>query len=424
MSYLSLLCFIVFFLLIFTFFKKGTDIFAPGRIFMLVWSLVIGLAELKLSGYQIEWKLYSWFVLSVSIFSLLLGIFVVYVINVNKKIISVNSIRTILTNVKINNNRLYLILLFVFFSYLISYMVIYAILGFIPLLTRQPNVTRTQWSVFGFGLIIHLAPTVVYLVVLYFLSTKSQFGKKIFAALIFIITLFTFFLLVQRFSLVISIILIMIFLYYGTYKFNPKNVLIIFLLLVGFMYGISTIRVSSLFIDYLYYSAQMKFSPQLAFLTEPYMYLVMNLENFANSVYHLDKFSYGYFSFDFILALSGLKHWISEYTYFEQFPHIINADYNTYSMFFIYYRDFGLFGVLLIPFILGAVVSTLYYKMRNNPNINSISLYGMFLFVLMFSFFIPMLSWLHFVLNLSVIYLCTKLVLIEKSGKLLNDSFS
>jgi oligosaccharide repeat unit polymerase len=179
------------------------------------------------------------------------------------------------------------------------------------------------------------------------------------------------------------------------------------------MYGISTIRVSALFIEYLYYSARMKFGPQYAFLTEPYMYLVMNLENFANSVYHLNDFTYGYFTFDFVLALSGLKHWIAEYTYIEQFPYILNSDYNTYSMFFTYYRDFGLFGLFFIPFILGLVVSILYYKMRRKPDINSISFYGMFLFVLIFSFFIPMLSWLHFILNLTVIYFCTKLVVIN-----------
>lgn len=412
MSIISIICFTLFVVLILTMFRKGTDIFSPARIFLIVWSLAIGLAELKLSGHQIEWKYYSWFVLFVSLFSVLIGMFAVYVINLYKPINTTISIRSTLINYKLNEEILFKIVILIFACYIISYSIIYAVVGFIPLFTPQPNLTRTKWSVFGFGLIIHLAPTIIYFVMLYYLTVQKRLGKKLITGLIMFATLFTFFLLVQRFSLVISIVLTMIFLYYGTYKFRPRNVIIIFLILVVFMYGISTIRVSTLFIQYLYYSAKMKFGPQYAFLTEPYMYIVMNLENFANSVYHLSNFTYGYFTFDFVLALSGLKHWISDYTYIEQFPFVINADYNTYSMFFTYYRDFGLLGVFIIPFLLGVIVSALYYRMRQKPDINSISFYGMFLFALIFSFFIPMLSWLHFILNLTIIYLCTKLIVV------------
>ena len=48
-------------------------------------------------------------------------------------------------------------------------------------------------------------------------------------------------------------------------------------------------------------------------------------------------------------------------------------------------------------------------------NLNSISLYGVFVFVILFSFFIPMLSWLHFVYNLSIIYFISKLVVVKKT---------
>lgn len=415
MSLVAIICLLLLILLIITMFKKGTDIFSPARIFVIVWTLAIGLAELKLSGHQIQWNLFSWVVLLISLLSVLLGMFIIFVINLFKSVNTAISIRSIISQYKLDSDLLFKLILLIFTFYIVSYLIIYGIVGFIPLFTSQPNLTRTKWSVFGFGLIIHLAPTVIYFVILYYLTVHKMIGKKFIMGIVLFTTLFTFFLLVQRFSLVISIVLMMIFLYYGTYKFRPRNVLIIVFLLIIFMYGISTIRVSTLFIEYLYYSARMKFGPQFAFLTEPYMYIVMNLENFAKSVYHLNDFTYGYFTFDFVLALSGLKHWIAEYTYIEQFPYIINADYNTYSMFFTYYRDFGLLGVFFIPFFLGMFVSILYYRMRRTPDINSISFYGMFLFVLIFSFFIPMLSWLHFILNLTVIYLCTKFVVIKSN---------
>lgn len=166
-----------------------------------------------------------------------------------------------------------------------------------------------------------------------FLECKKKMLSKISLVFIALLTLGSFLLLLQRFDLVIAIVLSIVFFYYGTNKFRARNVIIISLLLITFMYSISTVRVSSLFIDYLYLTSKMKFSPQYAFLTEPYMYVVMNLENFANVVNNFDSYSFGYFTFDFILALTGLKHWIAEYAQLKDFPELITAEFNTYTMF-------------------------------------------------------------------------------------------
>ena len=380
----------------------------------MVWTFAIGLAELKLSWFQYEWKFYSWFILLISLVSMLLGMFSMYVLNYNKPLKSIHDTRIHIRSAKLDIKLLFKLTIALFLAYAISYVTIWIAVGFIPIFSPIPNIARTKWSLFGFGLVIHMAPVIIYLVVLYFLSVRKKYSQKVSLLFMVLITVLSFLLLLQRFPLVIPIILSMIFLYYGTKKFRPRNIFLVVVLFVGFMYAMSTIRVSTLFIYFIYFTSKMKFSIDYAFLTEPYMYIVMNLENFANATEKLTTFDYGNFTFDFMLALSGLKHWLIEYNNITESPHLISQNFNTYSMFFVYYRDFGPIGVFLFPLLIGMVIAKLYYKMRISPDIHSISLYGMSTFVIMFSFFVPMLSWLNFVLGLTTIYLVTRLIVIKK----------
>lgn len=395
-------------------FKKETDVFAPARLFILVWSLSIGLVELKFSGLQKVWSAYSWIVVFVNLFSVLLGMFIVFVFNFRKENKPTSEIRSLITSFSINSELLYKIIVTLFLAYIFSYIAIYLVVGFLPFFTARPDITRTKWNLFGAGLIVHSVPTIMYLIVIYYLKVQHNFIKKSFLTVILITTFISYLLLLQRFDLVIFIVLTAVFLYYGTNKLKVQYVLFFVLIIIAFMYGISNIRASNLFMEYLYYGGKMKFSKDYAIFTEPYMYISMNIENFANAVDKLTNFTYGYFTFDFILALTGLKHWLFEYGNIQMFPFLIDDTYNTYTMFFVYYRDFGILGSFIFPLLLGVASSSAFSNLKKSPNINSISLYGVFVFAIIFSFFIPMLSWLHFVYNLTIIYLLTKIIVIEE----------
>ncbi|HMN25929.1 MAG TPA: O-antigen polymerase, partial [Ignavibacteriaceae bacterium] len=204
-----------------------------------------------------------------------------------------------------------------------------------------------------------------------------------------------------------------VLLYYGSFKLKASYIFVIISILIIVIYGISDLRAGDLFIEILYYTGQMKFNKSFAIFTEPYMYITMNLENFAFSVEKLTDYTFGYYSFDFFLALTGLKHWIAEYSNLNPLPYLVNPGYNTYTMFFVYYRDFGIIGSLFFPLILGISSYVIYLKMLFKPNINSVSLYGIVTFVIIFSFFIPMLNWLHFVYNIALIQFLTKIITLE-----------
>jgi oligosaccharide repeat unit polymerase len=411
MSWISFIFFSISFLLIASLAKNETDVFSPARLFAIVWSLILGLTELKLSGWQKEWSTYSWIVLLLSLLSVLLGMFIIYVINYNSYEKSISEIRESVNCFKINSQLLYRMVLLLFILYIFSYITIYLIVGYLPFFTLHPDLTRTGWQFFGFSLLIHLVPIIIYLIILFYLKTKGQTARKIILTSVLFSSLVSYFFLLQRFDLIIPIILTIAFLYYGTYKFKLKYIFLILSFLMLIIYGISSLRNSNLFIAILYYSGKMKISKSLAIFTEPYMYIVMNLENFANAVDKLSQFSFGYYTFDFVLALTGLKHWIYDYCAIIDFPYIITPVYNTYTMFFSYYRDFGILGIFIFPTIIGMLISTAYYRMRRSLNLYTISLYGIFVFVVIFSFFITMLSWLFFVFILIVISLLTKMVI-------------
>lgn len=408
---ISILIFaLLFFLTFVTFTVKGTDYFSPGRLFALVWIVVLGLSLFKFSRFQFSWSWYSWLVILTSVISFLLGVFVVYVLNFGKKVYSISMMRySQMYDYEINTFSLYKITLLLFLIYMISYLVIYSVVGFIPAFTPRPNLVRAKWGMFGFGLFIHLTPIIIFLVIVYLLRHKGM-NKKIILSLVFLITFLTFLLLYQRFSLVFAFVLALVYLYYGTTKVSFKNVMIFVVPVIVIIFGLSTLRESQFFIYLLHHLSRMKYSIKYAIFTEPYMYLVMNVENFAYAIEKIKFHTYGLYSFDFLLAITGLKHFLKEYFGVSDFPALLSVFYNTYTMFFVYYRDFGLIGSFLFPFGLGFFVSHFYYKMRFNPNFHTISFYGMLVIAIIFSYFIPLFTWLHFVFDLFVVYIISRYI--------------
>lgn len=415
MTVISFICFLIFFFVLFISFKKGVDFFSPARVFLFVWTLAIGLTDLKLSRFQLEWSFYSWLMIFIAVTSMLTGMFIVYVISYGKEIPSLNKARENFICCNVNTSYLLKIITFLFLSYIVSFIVTSIVEGYIPFFTFAPDATRSKWGIFGFGLFIQVVPSLIYFMMLFFILTKKKYLQKSLVGLLFFVTFLTYLLILQRFYLIYCILLTIVFLFYSSRKINTKNIIIIFLIIFLIIYGISAIRTSRYLINIVHYISAMKYSSKYALFTEPYMYVAMNLENFARAVDKLEVFDYGYNSFDFILALTGLKHWIADYTTIQEFPFIITSSFNTYTMFFAYYKDFGIIGIFLIPFLLGMFISSLYYKMRREPILSNISLYGIFVFVILFSFFIPILSWLHFIFNLIVIFIVTKYVEAKKN---------
>ncbi|KUO60805.1 hypothetical protein APF79_04820 [bacterium BRH_c32] len=393
-----------------------SDLFSPAKIFTIIWAITLGLAELKFSRLQHDWNGFGWLMLGVGIFSFLLGSFVVYVINYEKEIKPISSIRSSFKIYPIDKSKFRFIIIVIFSVYFLSLLGNYLIEGYLPLFHDNAAESRAFWGVFGIGLSVHAATSVIILAVGFLIIGKLKGKEKFLIILLIIISFISYLTLLQRFNLIFAIISAGIVTYYTSNAFRTRNVIFFFLIIFALMYSVQYLRTSSIVSAYLFNLAQMKIDPKYAVITEPYMYFAMNPENFVRAVNRIQEHTFGYYSFNFILSITGIKRMVTDYFVFNNFP-FLNSSYNTYSAFWDYYRDFGIWGLSIIQFVLGFFISTVYYKLRTNPSIVNLMIYAICAFVITISFFVNTIGLLHFIFNSTLIIASAKYIektLVEK----------
>jgi len=412
MNWISLTLLSLSLLILCTMLRRDADILSPGRIFGFTWSFVFALANLKLSRLQLDWTSSQWMYALFGPLWFLLGIFVVYTMNVGSRLHSPREMRSILKHQEVNEGRLFSLIMLAFFTYVIGYAGVAVVRGQIPLFSPNPSAARTEFMVFGIALFIANMTVIVFLSTVYLLFVQKRPLQKKLLVIISTVTLITYLFLLQRYQLLMVVMLVFTFLYYGTRFIRPVTVS----LFTGFgivaFYFIATLRAGQIIQLALYKTSLMKFSYKYAIFTEPYMYIVMNVENFINSISKLNHYSFGYFTFDWIFALLQLKYPMREYFGLSDTP-ITIAGYNTYTMFWTFYRDFGILGISLVPFIGGLAIAFIYYALRRNPTIGILSLYCILVFVMALSFFVNPLGFLWFIYVITWILLSVKYVSIR-----------
>lgn len=417
MTWISVVCFGLFAAIALTMIPRGADVFSPARVFGIVWTLSLGLAELKLSGLQHAWSLESWVLLLIGIASFLIGLTIGYVRSFTVPLLSIDAIRARLLNEEVNERRIFILICTSSVVYATAYLANYFVRGWLPVDVIGTAISRVDFNVSGLTLFTYVAILVIFFNVLYFSFVRSNYTpwKRITAGFLLTATVASFVLLLMRYPIIMVSVVSVVVLYYATRYVQWKTAVPILLGMVGFFYWISSLRLSHVVSTYLYSISRMRISRAYAAFTEPYMYVVTNLENFARSVVKAEYFTYGYFTFDFLTALTGLKYWVLKYFQFERTPYL-TSNYNTYTAFWWFYSDFGVIGICVIPFVLGLVVSILYYRMRQYPTIASIASYGVAVFAMFISYFNFPLAFLWFNLNVLLMYLGLKWVTVSGKG--------
>ena len=386
--------------------RKGGDFFSPARLFGTVWGVAIFLTELKLSGFQHTWTFYSWIIFAVGILAFLLGSFIVYVIVMRHPLLSLNEVRARLQDqgkTRINERSFFRVIVILFAAYVGAFATETVIEGTVPLFSPRPDLLRTSFGVFGLHLIVNAVMGVLLLAVEYLLVAPRVGKRKMIVGLIILVCLGSYFTLLQRYTFVVIGLIVLAMAYFTTRRVRPLTVVPVVGMFVTGMFWINFIRSARYIREYIYYTSRMKFSRELWILAEPYMYVTMNLENFARGVDRLDHFTYGYLTFDWILALAGLKHWMEEYFGIVRLPYLISG-YNTFTFHWLYYYDFGPIGVAILPLLTGLVVAWWYYRLRIAPDLLTMMLYCCSVAVIVLSFIMNPLSRLDFVSNILIIW--------------------
>ena len=415
MSFVAILFFLVALCVLASLTKRGSDILSPARMVIFVWSFALGLAELKLSNLQHEWSTESWLLVLIGPSSLLLGLYTAFVMNVYARLVSPDGIREVVRRQIVDSSLLFWLIIISFVVYAASFLVSYAIKGFVPIFSGEYGGARTKFSVFGLGVLVHSMPVIVFFGLVYHVMVKEHVKQKLLIKIVCLISAVTYLFLLQRFLFILTAVMCFSFAYYATDRMRCRTILVSFITAVGLFFGVSSLRAGEVIQAYLYAKSKMKYSMDYAIFTEPYMYVVMNLENLATGVKRLDHFTFGYYTFDFITALAGVKHWMEEYFSLESTPYL-NSSYNTYTAFWTYYRDFGIFGIVIVPLLIGLVVGSAYYAMRREPTLQRIAAYGIMVFILLFTFFNSPVGFLVFVYVVVAVYLILRLVTRVQTG--------
>jgi oligosaccharide repeat unit polymerase len=198
-------------------------------------------------------------------------------------------------------------------------------------------------------------------------------------------------------------------LYYSTHRIRARTVLGFALLGILVIFSVATLRSGKILQLVLYKTSYMRFSYRYAIFTEPYMYIVMNIENFVNAVRKLEHFSYGAYTFDYYFAIVQLKYPMKEYFGLVETPYAIGG-YNTHTIFWTFYRDFGIPGITVIPLLCGLSVGSVYYAMRRSPGVALLSYYTVMVFVMALSFFVNPLGFLWFIYIVVWLIIVLKLI--------------
>lgn len=414
MNWVSLTCFTICIGVILSLFRREADLLSPGRLFSFIWSLSIGLAELKLSAFQHEWQAESWALLLTGITAFLAGTYIAYVLNLGTTMVPMVSMRRMIREDEdVRESRLFRFIYLSVAVYCITYLASYLVKGFLPVAVVGTKVSRVDFNIYGFGIFINSIAFIIFFTLLYYLLVRGKRGKKIFLAILSLIALGSYFLLLQRFQVIMAAVMCFTLLYYTSHHIRLRTALPIFVSVTAIFYWITSLRFSHLVSTFIYSISKMRFSRDYAYLTEPYMYVVMNLENFAHSVQRIEQFTYGYFTFDFIAAVTGLKYWILDYFHLERTPYLFSS-YNTYTAFWWFYSDFGVIGLALISWVLGFSAGYLYYAMRSRPTIKSVTAYGVMVFVMAVSFFNFPATYLWFQYNILAFYLILRWTMLPR----------
>jgi oligosaccharide repeat unit polymerase len=402
MPAISVICFSIFITLFISGLRKTADFLSPARIFVMLWAFVLGVVQLKQSHLQLLWTSSDWFVALLALVTFLLGIYISFIINLNRPFLHVTKIRQSIRESGINEKNLFRFIIVYTVIYIFCFIAEWQIEGYLPIFTSDPDRARILFGVFGLHLIVSSANVLLFLVIQYFIFVKANYRKKGILIFVFILGLANYILIVQRYGFVILLMMAFCLFYYSGKRIKPRTIISFSLVVLVVIIGIQSLRVTGLFTYYVYTNSEMKFSPAYAELTIPYMYLSMNIENFVKYYPKIENFAYGFFTFDFLTALTGIKHWVAEYANLEKFRMYIGG-YNTYPFFWPYYLDFGIAGLAVIPFAIGFIISEVYYYLHRNPSLVVLTLATVGFAVIMISFNSDPLTRLDMMFNFIVI---------------------
>lgn len=258
-------------------------------------------------------------------------------------------------------------------------------LGFVPLFTVDTPHAYSYFHVKGvhyFTTLAVLTPSVAML----YLSARRKQGLRpdVPALLGLLLPILLTILMVSRFQFMISVILAIFVALLSGRRYKLWQLLLLLVLMIAAYVFITIERAHS--VEYLNGIFEMKDPSTPIFITQPYMYIANNYDNFNVMTRELTMHAHGLRMLYPFVTLSGLKFFVPSLA--QGFPlFVTKEELTTVTMLYDAWYDFGLAGIVLFAVVLGLVSGAVAHAHREDQNPFSALLYAQLAFYYLVSFF-------------------------------------
>ena len=361
-------------------YRKTKNIIHLRALFSLFWIGGQGLSCLKLSHLQTDWSLMTWICLALAyagfwaVFEILTSLFGTTRESYGRR-----------RGFSCNSIPLFHIICGLTAISLAAFVLEAVKLGYVPLFLKGVPHAYSEFHLTGVHYITVSCVLVPSLAVLFFHTERGRGSERrmVIALILSGIALMIPILCVSRFQFVFAVLLAA-FTYISLQRtFHPVYLLGLLAVLIPVYLVLTVARSHD--VAYLNGIFEMKYEKMPIFITQPYMYIANNYDNFNCLVEALPEHSLGLKSLFPLWALTGLKFFFPQLI---QFPIYVNKkELTTLTMFYDAYYDFGWIGVLFLSCLLGAAAYFLTEKLREMKNPIGYLLYAQFAAYMMLSFF-------------------------------------
>lgn len=361
-------------------YRRSHNVLHLRGLFSLFWVGGEGLACLKLSRLQTDWSMMTWICFALA----LVGFWVVFEVltqlfgsgNVGygrfksfsgnpKPVFRMITILSVLS-----------IAAFVFEAFA---------LGYVPLFVRGVPHAYSEFHITGVHYFTVACVLIPALAVLYFHMARGRGSERqgVIVMVLCGISLLIPILCVSRYQFVFAVVLAL-FTYISLQNHFQPLFLVGAVCLMIPVYLILTVARSH-DVTYLNSIFEMKNSGMPIFISQPYMYVANNYDNFNCMVEVLPEYALGFKGLYPLWALTGLKFLFPQLAYYPIY--VDKKELTTLTMFYDAYYDFGIMGVLLFSCLLGLVAYLLVVKLREMRNPMGHLLYAQIAVYFTLSFF-------------------------------------
>ena len=284
-------------------------------------------------------------------------------------------------------------------------------LGFVPLFTVDTPHAYSYFHVKGvhyFTTLAVLTPAVSML----YLAARRTHGLRpdVLALLGLLLPIILTILMVSRFQFMISVILAVFVAMLSGHRYKLWQLLLLLALMIAAYVFITIERAHS--VEYLNGIFEMKDPSTPIFITQPYMYIANNYDNFNVMTRELTVHAHGLRMLYPFVTLSGIKFFVPSLA--QGFPlFVTKEELTTVTMLYDAWYDFGLSGIAVFALVLGLVSGRVTRTCRKDQNPFSVLLYAQLAFYYLVSFFTTWFSnpatWFYLGISflLYLAYACT-----------------